>query len=117
MRLYPDAECVLAEGHLGLCMKRIGVRPRDPIELRTLHPLVEVDGTGVSGTTWLYDRANDEFLVILIKSGKLTWVPSAKLKVDASCFVDDRKVKEKQLGAYPGELGFDPEPGPEGDDT
>jgi len=87
------------------------VTPRSVIELH-IRPLVEVEG--VKAACVLYDQANDEFMVFFVKSGLVSWMPRTKIRVDASCFVDDRKVQEKKYGAFPGELGFDPDGGEEG---
>jgi hypothetical protein len=48
-------------------------------------------------------------MTINLTTQALCWVPRAEIKLDVSALMDDRKVKEKSLGAFPGELGYKPD--------
>lgn len=77
-----------------------------------LRPAVDLQG-GIRAAVWMFDPGSDEFLCIFIPSGKLAWVPMSSMTIDPTCFVDGRKLLEKQAGAYPGELQL---PDGEGED-
>lgn len=77
-----------------------------------------VKDTGVQVALWQHDGERDEFLCVFLplddrRWGGLAWVPSAKLEIDTSCFIDSRKVAEKASGAFPGELTYQPPEDPD----
>ncbi len=69
---------------------------------------------GIAVATWLFDPDADEFFVVFLESGRVAWIPTERIKVDTSCFIDGRKVAEKAAGAYPGEITYQPPEDDEG---